>query len=72
MTNFKVKFFGSKDTKKQIKRVKINIETQFESNIESILQKSYGYKIIQGLKISNKFIKNEIKKKQLNINPNQI
>jgi len=53
MANFRIKFFGSKNRKKQIKQVKMNVECKSSEEVESILKNSYGYEVINGLKIHN-------------------
>lgn len=51
MKKFKVKFFGSKNRKEQIKQVKIEVEAESRSKVEDVLRHSYGYEVINGLKI---------------------
>lgn len=51
MKKFKVKFFGSKNRKEQIKQVKTEVEAESRSKVEDILRHSYGYEVINGLKI---------------------
>lgn len=51
MKKFKVKFFGSKNRKEQIKQVKTEVESESRSKVEDILRHSYGYEVINGLKI---------------------
>ena len=52
MTLWKVKFFGSKHHKEQIKQVKMFVEASDRNKVEEILHHKYGYAIIHGLKIS--------------------
>lgn len=52
MALFKVKFFGSKNRKEQIKQVKMFVEASDRNKVEEILHYKYGYKVIHGLKIS--------------------
>lgn len=51
MKTFRVKFFGSKNRKEQIQQVKILVEAESRDRIEDVLRYSYGYKVINGLKI---------------------
>lgn len=48
---FKVKFFGSKNRKEQIKQVKMYIDADHRNQIEMILHNKYGYEIVHGLRI---------------------
>lgn len=49
---FKVKFFGSKIPKEPIRLVRhFIVEADSKENVESVLKKKYGYKVINGLKI---------------------
>lgn len=48
---WKIKFFGSKNRKEQLKMVKTVIVAQKASDVESILRNEYGYQVINGLKI---------------------
>jgi hypothetical protein len=48
---FKVKFFGSKNRKEQIKQVKMEIDAENRYTVETVLRHKYGYEIINGLKI---------------------
>lgn len=52
MTLFKVKFFGSKNRKEQIKQVKMFVDASDRNKVEEILRYKYGYEVIHGLKIS--------------------
>lgn len=52
MALFKVKFFGSKNRKEQIKQVKMFIDASDHNKVEEILRHKYGYEVIHGLKIS--------------------
>lgn len=49
--NWKVKFFGSKNRKQQIKMVKMTVEAPSRERVESVLKHQYGYEVINGLKI---------------------
>lgn len=60
MKRFKVKFFGSKGRKQQIKQVKTIVEAEKPSDVEGILRRSYGYEVINGLKIREATNENEI------------
>lgn len=51
MALFKVKFFGSKNRKEQIKQVKIMVRASSRKNVESNIRQKLGYEIINGLKI---------------------
>ena len=52
LKKFKVKFFGSKHRKEQIKQVKnLVVEAESRDKVEEVLRHSYGYEIINGLKI---------------------
>ena len=51
MALFKVKFFGSKNCKEQIKQVKMFVDASDRNKVEEILHHKYGYKMIHGLKI---------------------
>lgn len=51
MKNFKVKFFGSKGRKEQIKQVKTVLEAESRADVERVLRERYGYEVINGLKI---------------------
>lgn len=50
MKKFKVKFFGSKNRKEQIKQVKTEVEAEKESEVENKLRRQ-GWEVINGLKI---------------------
>lgn len=52
MALFKVKFFGSKNRKEQIKQVKMFVDASDRNKVEEILRHKYGYEVIHGLKIS--------------------
>ena len=52
MSIWKVKFFGSKHHKEQIKQVKTIVEAENRNKVEEILKHKQGYAIIHGLKIS--------------------
>lgn len=52
MALFKVKFFGSKNRKEQIKQVKMFVEASDRNKVEEILHNKCGYEVIHGLKIS--------------------
>ena len=47
----KVKFFGSKNRKEQIKQVKTLIQASSRENVESNIRRKLGYEVINGLKI---------------------
>jgi hypothetical protein len=52
LKKFKVKFFGSKNRKEQIKQVKnIIVEAEKRELVEDVLRHQYGYEVINGLKI---------------------
>lgn len=52
LKKFKVKFFGSKNRKKQIKQVKnLIVDAPKREAVESVLRHQYGYEVINGLKI---------------------
>jgi len=53
MAKFKIKFFGNKKERDQIRLVKTFIEADKREDVEIILKKKYGYKVINGLKIHN-------------------
>ena len=48
---WKIKFFGSKNRKRQVKLVKTIIAAPKASDVEGILRNKYGYQVINGLKI---------------------
>lgn len=51
LKKFKVKFFGSKNRKEQIKQVKTIVEAPKREAVEDVLHHQYGYEVINGLKI---------------------
>ena len=52
LKKFKVKFFGSKNRKEQIKQVKnLVVEAEKRELVEDVLRHKYGYEVINGLKI---------------------
>lgn len=52
LKKFKVKFFGSKNRKEQIKQVKnLIVEAPKREAVEDVLRHQYGYEVINGLKI---------------------
>ena len=51
LKKFKVKFFGSKNRKEQIKQVKTFVEAEKREKVEVVLRHQYGYEVINGLKI---------------------
>ena len=51
MALWKVKFFGSKKRKEQIKQVKTVIEANSRENVEENIRQKLGYEVINGLKI---------------------
>lgn len=51
-SKFKVKFFGSKEIKKQIALQKLEVEAETAEQVEDILRHVYKFKVINGLKIS--------------------
>ena len=54
LKKFKVKFFGSKHRKEQIKQVKnLVVEADNRDKVEDVLRHQYGYEVINGLKIHN-------------------
>lgn len=52
MAIWKVKFFGSKHRKEQIKQVKTVVEAENRNKVEEILRHKQRYAIIHSLKIS--------------------
>lgn len=52
MNTYKVKFFGSKSRKEQIKQVKLFVDARSESDVEFVLHNVFGYEVIHSLKIS--------------------
>ena len=54
LQTFKIKFFGSKNSKEQIKQIKMEIQAKDKSEVEERLKLQYGYKVINGLKIHEK------------------
>lgn len=50
MKKFKVKFFGSKEKKEQIKQTKMELEANNEASVEEVLRRN-GWRVINGLKI---------------------
>ena len=48
---WKIKFFGSKNRKEQVRMVKTVIAAPQASDVESILRNEYRYQVINGLKI---------------------
>ena len=52
LKRFKVKFFGSKKRKEQIKQVKnFIVDAPKREEVEDVLRHQYGYEVINGLKI---------------------
>lgn len=52
LKKFKVKFFGSKHRKEQIKQVKnLIVDAPKKEAVEDVLRHQYGYEVINGLKI---------------------
>ena len=52
LKRFKIKFFGSKRRKEQIKQVKnFIVDAPKREDIEDVLRHQYGYEVINGLKI---------------------
>lgn len=52
LNKFKVKFFGSKNRKEQIKQVKnLIVDAPKREAVEDVLRHQYGYEVINGLKI---------------------
>lgn len=52
LKKFKVKFFGSKHRKEQIKQVKnLVVDAPKREAVEDVLRHQYGYEVINGLKI---------------------
>ena len=52
LKKFKVKFFGSKHRKEQIKQVKnLIVDAPKRVAVEDVLRHQYGYEVINGLKI---------------------
>lgn len=52
LKRFKVKFFGSKKRKEQIKQVKnFIVDAPKREDVEDVLRHQYGYEVINGLKI---------------------
>lgn len=50
LETFKIKFFGGKHRKEQIKQVKMEIQAKDKSEVEGRLRWQYGYEVISGLK----------------------
>ena len=48
---WKIKFFGSKNRKEQVRMVKTVISAPRGSDVECILRNEYRYQVINGLKI---------------------
>ena len=48
---WKIKFFGSKNRKEQVRMVKTVIAAPRASDVEGILRNEYRYQVINGLKI---------------------
>ena len=52
LKRFKIKFFGSKRRKEQIKQVKnFIVDAPKREDVEDVLRHQYGYEVINGLKI---------------------
>ena len=52
MALFDVKFFGARQEKhEQVKQAKTIVEAPYASDVEFILRNTYGYKVINGLKV---------------------
>jgi len=52
LKRFKIKFFGSKKRKEQIKQVKnFIVDAPKREDVEDVLRHQYGYEVINGLKI---------------------
>jgi len=52
LKKFKVKFFGSKNRKEQIKQVKnLIVDAPKREAVEDVLRHQYDYEVINGLKI---------------------
>lgn len=52
LKKFKIKFFGSKNRKEQIKQVKnLIVDAPMREAVKDVLRYQYGYKVINGLKI---------------------
>ena len=52
MALFNVKFFGARQERhEQVKQVKTVVEAPNASDVASILRNTYGYKVINGLKV---------------------
>lgn len=52
LKKFKVKFFGSKNRKEQIKQVKnLIVDAPKREAVEDVLRHQHGYEVINGLKI---------------------
>jgi len=52
LKKFKVKFFGSKNRKEQIKQIKnLIVDATKREAVEDVLRHQYGYEVINGLKI---------------------
>ena len=52
LKKFKVKLFGSKNRKEQIKQVKnLIVDAPKREAVEDVLRHQYGYEVINGLKI---------------------
>lgn len=51
MKKFAVKFFGNKERKEQIKKVKMTVEAESRADVETVLREKYRYLVINSLKI---------------------
>lgn len=51
MKKFRIKFFGSKNRKEQIKQIKMYIQASNRSEVETLLRHKDGYEVVNGLKI---------------------
>lgn len=58
LKKYRVKFFGSKQRKEQIKQVKMDVEGVSTADVEGVLRRQHGFEVINGLKI-NEYEKQE-------------
>lgn len=51
LKTYKVKFFGSKEKREQIKLVKTEVKAEGRDSVEDILRHLHGWQVINGLKV---------------------
>ena len=51
LKTYKVKFFGSKEKREQIKLVKAEVKAEDRSSVEEVLRRLHGWQVINGLKV---------------------